>query len=127
MKELAEKVEELFKAQNEKKTILNINTAFDADPKKRKTLDEEFIVEALEKMRDYIAQENKKMKDDMFKQHIEFETKVREKIDKKELEEIESRLFYEVMVIERMMENVEISVGNRTKKFVDRTDVKKLK
>ncbi len=30
------------------------------------------------------------MKDELFKQHIEFETKVREKIDKKELEDIES-------------------------------------
>mmetsp|Transcript_14528 Transcript_14528/g.14135 ORF Transcript_14528/g.14135 Transcript_14528/m.14135 type:complete len:121 (+) Transcript_14528:1634-1996(+) len=106
-----------MKAHNEKKTILNIPTAFDDDPKKRKKMDEDFIIDAFEKMRDYIAQELKKVKDDMFKQHIEFETKVREKIDKKELEEIEKRI----------MENVELSVTNRTKKYVDKTDMKKIK
>lgn len=30
-------------------------------------------------------------------------------------------------IIERMMDNVEFSVNNRTKKFVDKADVKKLK
>mmetsp|Transcript_19809 Transcript_19809/g.14565 ORF Transcript_19809/g.14565 Transcript_19809/m.14565 type:complete len:82 (-) Transcript_19809:768-1013(-) len=49
------KVEELMKAHNEKKTILNIPTSFDDDPKRRKKMDEEFIIEAFEKMRDYIA------------------------------------------------------------------------
>ena len=79
-----------MKAHNEKKTILNIPTAFDDDPKKRKKMDEDFIIESFEKMRDYIQQELKKVKDEQFRQHIDFETKVREKIDKKELEEIES-------------------------------------
>ena len=91
LKEVWEKVEELMKVQKEKNTILNIPTSFDDDPKKRKRMDEDFIIDAFEKMRDYIAQENKKMKDELFKQHMEFETKVREKIDKKELEEIESK------------------------------------
>lgn len=44
-----------MKAQKEKNTILNIPTSFDDDPKKRKKMDEEFIIEAFEKMRDYIA------------------------------------------------------------------------
>jgi hypothetical protein len=43
-------------------------------------------------MRDFIAMENKRIKDEMFKFHLEFESKVREKIDKKELEDIESIL-----------------------------------
>ena len=30
-------------------------------------------------------------------------------------------------MIERMMENVEISINTRTKKFVDKADAKKLK
>ena len=42
-------------------------------------------------MRDYIAQENKKMDEKMFKFHFEIENKIREKIDKKELEDIESK------------------------------------
>lgn len=88
--EFSRKVDELMKAHNEKKTILNIPTSFDDDPKRKKKLDEEFILDAFEKMRDYIAQEMKKIRDEMFKQHYEFETRVREKIDKKELEEIES-------------------------------------
>jgi hypothetical protein len=86
-------VDELMKSSNEKKMILNIPMSFDNDPKKKKNFDEDFIVEALEKMRDYIAFENKKTKDEMFKQHIEFESKVREKLDKKELEDIESKRF----------------------------------
>ena len=51
------------------------------------------ILDSLEKMRDFIAFESKKMKDEFFKFHIEFESKIREKIDKKELEDIESNLF----------------------------------
>lgn len=90
--EMLEKLEELLKAQNEKKTILNLPTSFDDDLKKRKRFDEEVIMEALEKMRDYISFENKRIKDELFKFHLEFETKVREKLDKKELEEIESKI-----------------------------------
>ena len=89
-------------------------------------MDEEMIIEALEKMRDYVASELKKIRDELFKQHIEFETKVREKIDKKELEDIESKDIL-VIDIERILENVEISVNNRTKKYVDKTDMKKIK
>lgn len=48
------KIEELLKFHNEKKTILNFPSSFDDDPKKKKKLDEEFILEALEKIRDYI-------------------------------------------------------------------------
>ena len=55
-------------------------------------LDPELILDALEKMRDYIAAENKKMREEFFKLTIEFESKVREKLDKKDLEEIESKI-----------------------------------
>lgn len=85
-----EKLEELMKANNERKTILNLPTSFDSDPKKKNKFDEEIILDALEKMRDYISSEGKKGKDELFKFHIEFEAKVREKLDKKELEDIES-------------------------------------
>jgi hypothetical protein len=80
-------------------------------------MDEDFIIEALEKMRDYIAQENKRYKDELFKLRLEFETKVREKLDKKDLEDIEKR----------MMENVELSIANRTKKYVEKPELKKYK
>jgi hypothetical protein len=49
-------------------------------------------VDALEKMRDFISAENKKIREEFFKMHIEFESKVREKLDKKDLEEIESKI-----------------------------------
>ena len=55
-------------------------------------MDEEFIIDALEKVRDYVAMEIKKLRDELFRQHMEFETKVREKLDKKELEDIESKI-----------------------------------
>lgn len=42
-------------------------------------------------MRDFAISEIKKIKDELFKFHIEFESKVREKIDKKDLEDIESK------------------------------------
>ena len=92
LKEVEEKVDDLIKQQKDKNTILNIPTSFGEDSKGRKKLDEEFIIETFEKLRDYIAQEMKKIRDEIFKQHIQFETKVREKIDKKELEDIESNL-----------------------------------
>lgn len=139
IKEMQVKLDELLRIQNEKKAILNIPMSFDDDPKKGNLslcvfilyegskMDSEFIIEALEKMRDYVANEVKKIRDDLFKQHLEFETKVREKIDKKELEDIESiNLSYHI-VLERMMENAEISVNNKTKKFVDKTDMKKIR
>ena len=59
--------------------------------KGNKGFDPELVVDALEKMRDFISAENKKMRDEFFKMHIEFESKVREKLDKKDLEEIESK------------------------------------
>jgi hypothetical protein len=50
-----DRLDDFAKYNSEKKTILNLPTGFD-DPKKRKNLDEEMILDALEKMRDYIAQ-----------------------------------------------------------------------
>jgi hypothetical protein len=55
-----------------------------------KGFDADLVVDALEKMRDYIAVEHKKMRDEFFKLHLDFEAKIREKIDKKDIEEIES-------------------------------------
>ncbi len=59
-----------------------------------KGFDAELIVDALEKMRDYIAVEHKKMRDEFFKLHLDFEAKIRDKIDKKDIEDIESNLIY---------------------------------
>lgn len=87
---IQEKLEDLTKMSNDKKAILNIPVSFD-DPKKKGKMDEDFVIEALEKMRDYIASENKRINDQFFKFHLDFESKIREKIDKKELEEIESK------------------------------------
>jgi hypothetical protein len=50
------------------------------------------IVDALEKMRDYISSENKKMREDFFKLHLDIEAKMREKLDKKDIEDIESNI-----------------------------------
>lgn len=49
-----------MKINNEKKTILNLPTSFDINNKKSNKFDEDFIIDALEKMRDYITQELKK-------------------------------------------------------------------
>ena len=88
--ENSEKIEEIIKVNAEKKAMMNFPMALD-DPKKRKNLDEEVIIDALDKMRDYISLEVKKIKDDFFKFQIEFEGKIREKLDKKDLEDIESK------------------------------------
>ena len=58
--------------------------------------------------------------------NIEFEQKVREKLDKKELEDIES-IFWICDYIEKMMENVELQMSLRTKKMVEKTELKKAK
>lgn len=51
--EINAKLEELMKAHNDRKAILNLPINMD-DPKKKRGLDEEIILDALEKMRDYI-------------------------------------------------------------------------
>ncbi len=43
-------------------------------------------------MRDYISSENKKMREDFFKLHLDIEAKMREKLDKKDIEDIESNI-----------------------------------
>ena len=80
-------------------------------------MDQDFILDALEKMRDYIAQETKKQNDSFFKFHYEFESRQREKIDKKDLEAIEKRI----------IESTEIFMGNKIKNYPDKQDLKKLK
>jgi len=75
--ETHEKLDELYKAHNDKKAILNIPVNFDmgkSDGKggSGKGFDSDLVVDALEKMRDYIAAEHKKMRDEFFKLHLEF-------------------------------------------------------
>ena len=96
--EISEKLEELYKIHNERKNVVNLPVNFESSKpgkpgSKTAGLDPELILDALEKMRDYIAAENKKMREEFFKLTMEFESKVREKIDKKDLEDIESKVF----------------------------------
>lgn len=87
------KFEELTKKENDKKSIVNIPaTSLDILRDDKKTFDDDAVIESLEKMRDYITFESKKVKDDMFKLSLQFESKVNQKIDKKDLEDIESKL-----------------------------------
>jgi len=67
-------------------------TAFSTVDGKR-SLDEDAILDAFEKLREFIAYESKKNKDDLIKVNLQVDGKVREKIDKKDLEEIESKIF----------------------------------
>jgi len=39
-------------------------------------MDEDFIIDALDKIRDFIVLENKKMKDELLKMHLEFTGKL---------------------------------------------------
>lgn len=81
--------EELLRIQKEKATILNIPTSdWDDDTGKNK-MNEEVLLNALEKLRDYIQSENKRVRDELLRHHIEVEQKLKEKIDRKELDEIE--------------------------------------
>ena len=82
-------------------------------------LDPELILDALEKMRDYIAAENKKMREEFFKLTMEFEGKVREKIDKRDLDDIESKKL-NLTLIGRLTENVEMQLNLRLKKFIEK-------
>lgn len=80
---------------NEKKAILNIPVNFDVGKGSSKDgqpkgFDTELVVDALERMRDYISAEHKKMKDEFVKLQLDIETKIREKLDKKDIEDIES-------------------------------------
>lgn len=68
-------------------------TAFSTVDGKR-SLDEDAILDAFEKLREFIAYESKKNKDDLIKVNLQVDGKVREKIDKKDLEEIESKIFH---------------------------------
>lgn len=125
-------MEALIKATNDKKGLLNIPLNLEkGDSKKTALIDEEGLQEHIDKLRESMMQEVKKIKDELFKFHIEFESKIREKIDKKDLEDIESKLSYgfwnKLLFLERMMVNVDQQIINGTKKFVERTEMKKLK
>lgn len=58
-----EKLEDLTKLSQDKRAILNIPVSFDNVKNKGGKMDEDFVIEALEKMRDYIQQENKRIND----------------------------------------------------------------
>lgn len=91
IQELREKVDELMKQAADKKATVNMPINLDFGKGTNKKLDEEAIMENLEKMRDFITAENKRVGDQLFKFHIDFSSQIREKLDKKELEEIESK------------------------------------
>lgn len=77
MQDIHIKLDELYKVHSEKKAILNIPVNFDEKGKGKDGggggFDASIVVDALEKMRDYIASENKKIKEDFFKLRIELE------------------------------------------------------
>jgi hypothetical protein len=85
----------LYKVHNEKKAILNIPVNFDLSKGGKngngKGFDAGLVVDALEKMRDYISSENKKMREDFFKLHLDIESKVKDKLDKADIEALESK------------------------------------
>ena len=92
-----EKLEELYKVHNEKKAILNIPISFETQgtgkgKEGKGGFDASLVVDALEKMRDYISSENKKMREDFFKLHLDIEAKMKEKLDKKDIEDVESKI-----------------------------------
>ena len=68
-------------------------------------------------MRDFIAQESAKTNESYFKFKHDVEGKQREKLDKKDLENIEKRL----------MEQAEMYLSVRAKTFSEKADIKKLK
>ncbi len=55
------------------------------------SINEEAILDAFEKMREYVDQEGRRFKDEMFKLNLQVDAKMRDKIDKRDLEEIESK------------------------------------
>eukprot|EP00347_Sterkiella_histriomuscorum_P003865 403362643 len=122
MEEIHEKLDELYKVHNEKKAILNIPVNFESkskgkDGKGGGGFDTSLVVDALEKMRDYIAIENKKMREDFFKLHLDIEAKMKSKLDRTDIEELEKRI----------LENVDLQINEKTKRYVDKADLKKIK
>lgn len=55
-------------------------------------LNEDAILDAFDKMREYVDHEGKRFKDEMFKLNLQVDAKMRDKIDKRDLEEIESKV-----------------------------------
>lgn len=101
--EILRKIDDLNKQNNEKKTILSLPSKLDT-AKKHNTLDQDVIFEALEKMRDYISQSDKKTRDEIFKTHIDFDGKVKEKLDKNALLDIESKEYYFITISFRQID-----------------------
>ena len=71
-----ERIEALEKTQRAKQNVLEIPTAGFGDTEGGKKMDEDFIIDALDKIRDFIVLENKKMKDELLKMHLEFTGKL---------------------------------------------------
>ncbi len=72
------------------------------------TLDEEMVLEHLEKIRDFMLAEIRKARDEQFKQVLDLENKIRDKIDKKDLEEIESKIIDPDLPLEKIIMNVDL-------------------
>lgn len=84
------------------------------------------MVESLEKLRDYITLETKKIKDDHFKYHFEMEGKLKEKLDKADVLEVESTVSH-LTIIERLIGCVDLQINERTKKYVEKVEIQRLK
>ena len=131
IEDINEKLEELYKVHNEKKAILNIPVNLDLGKNGKgangKPFDAGLVVDALEKMRDYITSENKKIREDFFKLHLDIESKIKDKLDKSDVEALESNLNLFQLYLERLNEQMDLMINERTKKFVDKADLKKIK
>ena len=85
---------------NEKKRDLSMPVSLDIS-KKSSAMEEEILLDAMDKMKDMLAAEIKRIEDRLFKITMDFESKVRAKIDKHDLEDIESKYlrYDEVLII----------------------------
>ena len=74
----------------EKKRDLSMPVSLEMS--KKFGMDEDLLLDAIDKMKDIMAAEIKRIEDRLFKMNMDFESKVRAKIDKHDLEEIESMI-----------------------------------
>ena len=90
--------------------------------------EEETHVESNDKVKDIITAEIRKVRDEILRLNLSVDQKIRNKLDKSDIEEVESKLFVIMIInLEKLLEIIIHDLEGRMKKYVDKVDQKKLR
>lgn len=85
--------------------------------------EEETHVESNDKVKDIITVEIRKVRDEILRLNLSVDQKIRNKLDKSDIEEVESKSFLIMIInLEKLLEIIIHDLEGRMKKYVDKVD-----